>query len=86
MKSAHTVAKIYPLKQTDLPVVERVKLRRIVNLLCRLAVVIGFVAFIGIWGGAEFGALLIGKRLLWTAVDVLLIGASIYGDQITAED
>ena len=58
----------------------------IVNMLCRLAVVIGFVAFVGIWSGAEFGALLIGKRLLWTAVDVLLIGASIYGDQITAED
>ncbi|MBQ8894369.1 MAG: hypothetical protein IJ043_08180 [Clostridia bacterium] len=86
MKLGYTVTKIYPLKQTDLPVVERDKLCRIVNLLCRLTVVIGFVAVVGIWGGAEFGALLIGKRLLWTAADVILIGASLYGDQITADD
>ncbi len=65
---------------------ERELLRKIFNILCRCGMVIGVIALIGIWGGAEFGELLIGRRILWTVMDLLLICAAARGDSMTGRD
>lgn len=74
------VANTYLLNRTVIPKFERAAIRRIVNFLCRLTAVIGFVAFIGIWAGMESGPLLIGWRLLWTAAALIWIALAFYGE------
>ena len=64
---------------------ERELLKKAINFICRCGVVIGFVCFIGIWGGMEFGPLLIGKRLLWSLIDIALTYAAIRIEYITQE-
>ena len=65
---------------------KRVLLRNLLNILCRFGMVIGCIAFIGIWGGMEFGELLIGRRLLWSVADILLICALAQGEALTGGD
>ena len=72
------------MKQTKI-IFERKKVRKGINLLCRCGIVLGFISFIGIWGGMEFGSMLIGRRILWTALNLLLIGGAAYGDMMTGE-
>lgn len=51
----------------------RLPWKAILSIACRCGIVLGFIAFIGIWAGAESGALLIGRRLLWTVADGILV-------------
>ncbi|MBQ8893058.1 MAG: hypothetical protein IJ043_01465 [Clostridia bacterium] len=53
--------------------------RKAVSFACRLGMVAGFIAFIAIWAGMEFGPLLLGWRLLWTAADAVFVAAAAIG-------
>ena len=82
--SSHKVKNLYCIRKTNHHRVERAKVLRIVNSFFRAVMVIGFICFIGIWGGIEFGPLLIGKRLLWSLIDALIVIGAAYGETITS--
>lgn len=47
--------------------------RRILKWICQVGIVVGCIAFFGIWGGMEFGPIMIGRRLLWTGIDAVAV-------------
>lgn len=65
---------LYILQQSCRPRrIERAKVIKALNVFYRCCLVIGFIVFIGIWAGAENSELMFGRRLLWTATDLLFM-------------
>lgn len=83
-KGAGKVNNIYLLeKDVQKRRAVRRALRTVVHIGFRCGVVVAAVLLLGVWAGMEFGPIMLGRRLLMSAMLIIMFGASWLGAELT---
>lgn len=60
-------------------------LRTVAHIGFRCGIVVAAVLLLGVWAGMEFGPIMLGRRLLMSAMLLVMLGASALGMSLTGD-
>lgn len=83
-KGAIKMTNVYILKKETEKCMElRKRLRTVVHIGFRIGIVVAAVLLLGVWAGMEFGPIMLGRRLLMSAMLIVMLCASALGAELT---